>query len=176
MNFNYELNKQDLIDFNMFHITYSKLTRRTFFLQRYIISLSFLILPFFLKEFTSIPFVYWIFIFGLLYVYWVVYFPKRLEKIVTKKITAMLAGGKNQSVVGAHDLSVSEEGIVDKSAQSEVRTPFNGIEDIVEDKNHIFVYVSSNSAHIIPYRIFADEGQKSELLGFLKEKRLAVSP
>lgn len=170
MNFSYELNKQDLIDFNMFHITYAKLTRRTFFLQRYIISLSFLLLPFFLKEFTSIPLVYWLFIFGLLYVYWVVNFPKRLEKIVTKKITAMLAGGKNQSVVGSHDLSVSEAGIIDKSEQSEARTPFEEVQDIVEDKRHIFIYVSSNSAHIIPYRIFADEGQKSGFLKLLREK------
>lgn len=170
MNFEYELNKQDLIDFNLFHITYSKSTRRSYFLQRYILSISFLVLPFFLRQFTNISLGYWLAVFILLYLYWVAAYPKRLKKIVTRKISKMHAEGKNNSVVGAHNLAISENGIVDRSENSEAKTEFSAIENIVEDKEHIFVYVNANSAHIIPTRIFKDEDQKKEFLTFLRQK------
>jgi len=170
MNFEYQLNKEDLIDFNVFHITYSKSARRSLFLQRYILSLSFLVLPFFLRQFTNIPLVYWLAVFILLYVYWVAFYPKRLNKLVSKKISKMLAEGKNNSVVGAHNLTISEDGIVDRSEQTEAKTQYSTIENIVEDKKHIFIYVSANSAHIIPITIFENVDQKNEFLAFLRQR------
>jgi len=175
MNFEYELNKQDLIDFNLFHITYSKLTRRSYFIQRYILSLSFLVLPFLLRQFTNMSLGYWLVVFILLYLYWVVFYPKRLKKIVSRKISKMLAEGKNKSVVGTHNLVISENGIVDRSEHSEAKTQFSAIENIVEDKEHIFIYVNANSAHIIPIRIFENEDQKKELLTFLRQKVVRVN-
>lgn len=170
MNYRYELNAQDLIDFNIFHITYSKLARRSFFVQRYILSLSFLILPFILRNFTTMPLEYLMVIFFLLYIYWVAFYPKRIKKIVSRKITKVLAEGKNHSVVGTHNLTITEEEIVDISEHSEARTPFQSVENIVEDKGHIFIYVNANSAHIIPIRMFESNEQKNELLAFLRKK------
>ncbi|EHQ90359.1 YcxB family protein [Desulfosporosinus youngiae] len=170
MNFEYKLNEQDLVDFNLFHITYSKLSRRSYFIQRYVLSLSFLVLPFLLRRFTNLPLGYWFVVFILLYVYWVAVYPKRLKKIVSRKISKMLAGGKNNSVVGTHSLAISGSEIIDKSEYSEARTQFSDIENIVEDKEHIFVYVNSNSAHIIPLRIFENENQKQEFLTLLRQK------
>lgn len=170
MNFKYELNKQDLIEFNIFHITYSKLARRSFFLQRYIFSLSFLILPFIIRNFTNMPLGYWLVVFILLYIYWVAFYPKRIRKIVSRKITKMLAEGKNHSVVGTHNLAISETEIVDNSEHSEARTPFNAVENIVEDKEHIFIYVNADSAHIIPTRIFENHDKKKEFLALLNKK------
>jgi len=170
VNFKYDLNKQDLIDFNMFHITYSKLTRRSYFIQRYILSLSFLFLPFLLRQFTNMPIGYWLAVFILLYLYWVAFYPRRLKKIVSRRISKMLAEGKNNSVVGTHNLAISENGIVDRSETSEAKTQFGSIADIVEDKEHIFIYVNKDSAHIIPIRIFENEDQKKEFLAFLNQK------
>jgi len=170
MNFEYELNKQDLIDFNLFHLTYSKLSRRSYFIQRYILSLSFLVLPFLLRQFTNMPLGYLFIVFILLCLYWVVFYPKRIKKIVSRKISKMVDEGKNNSVVGTHKLTLSQNGIVDKSEHSEAKTEFIAIENIVEDKEHIFIYVSSNSAHIIPIRIFENDAQKKEFLAVLGQK------
>ncbi len=170
MNFEYKLNQQDLIDFNLFHITYAKSTRRSYFIQRYILSLSFLVLPFIIKQFTNMPLGYWLVGFTLLYLYWVAFYPKRLKKIVSRRISKMLSEGKKSSVVGSHNLTITENGIVDRSEHSEAKTQFSGIENIVEDKDHIFIYVSANSAHIIPIRMFVNEEQKNELLNFLRQR------
>ncbi len=72
--------------------------------------------------------------------------------------------GKN-SVVGTHNLEISEEGIIDKSEHTEVKTQFNAI---VQDKEHIYIYACTNSAHIIPIRIFVNEAEKDEFLGMRK--------
>ena len=170
MNFVYELNKQDIIDFNLFHITYSKLSRRSYFLQRYIFSLSFLVLPFLLRQFTNMPLGYWLVVFICLYLFWVTFYPKRLKRIVSRRISKLLAEGKNNSVVGGHNLAITDDGIVDRSEHSEAKTQFSAIESIVEDKEHIFIYVSANSAHIIPSRIFENEDRKAEFLTFLRQK------
>lgn len=170
MNYKYELNKQDLIDFNIFHITYSKLARRSLFVQRYILSLSFLVFPFILQNLTTLPLGYLLTIFILLYVYWVASYRKRLNKMVSKKISKMLTEGKNQSVVGTHNLEISEDEIVDRSEQSEAKTPFSDVENILEDKDHIFIYVNANSAHIIPRRIFENNEKKNEFLTLLRDK------
>lgn len=82
----------------------------------------------------------------------------------------MLAEGKHNSVVGTHNLAISEHEIVDRSEHTEARTHFSGIENIVEDKEHIFIYVNANSAHIIPLRIFENEEQKNKLLTSLRQK------
>ena len=82
----------------------------------------------------------------------------------------MLAEGKVHSVVGTHNLAISENEIVDNSEHSEAKTQFNAVENIVEDKEHIFIYVNADSAHIIPTRIFENNDKKKEFLAFLNQK------
>lgn len=170
MKFMYELSKQDIIDFNLFHILYAKSTRQSYYFRRYIFSLSFLTLPFLLAQFTEIRFEYWLAIFILYYIYWVVTYPKRIKNMISKKISRMVDKGKTDSVLGTHNLTVSQEGIVDKSEQTEAVTQFRDIDNIVEDKEHIYIYVNADSAHIIPIKIFENEAQKHEFLEYLRQK------
>ena len=170
MKFEYELTKQDLIDFNLFHIMYAKSTRRSAFIQRYIFSLSFIVFPIFLRQFSIIPFEYSLAVFVLFYLYWVMFYPKRLRKIVSKRISNMLNQGGKNSVTGTHNLTISEDGIVDKSEHAEASTQFKAIDNIVEDKEHIYIYASTNSAHIIPARIFVNDAEKNNFLVFLKQR------
>ncbi|GAB6156670.1 hypothetical protein JCM17380_54240 [Desulfosporosinus burensis] len=58
MKFQYELTKEDLIDFNLFHIMYAKSTRRSAFIQRYILSLLLIVFPIFLSQWSIIRFEY----------------------------------------------------------------------------------------------------------------------
>ncbi|WP_459927214.1 YcxB family protein [Desulfosporosinus burensis] len=82
----------------------------------------------------------------------------------------MLKQGKNNSVLGKHNLTISEVGIVDRSEQSEAKTQFSAIKNILEEKEHIYIYVSADSAHIIPNRIFVNEAQKNEFLTILRQR------
>lgn len=170
MKYEYELTKQDFIDFNLFHLMYAKSTRRSYFIRRYIFSLSFLTLPFILVKFTNIQLGYWLIIFTLYYIYWVVAYPKRIKNMVTNRISRIVDKGKTVSVLGTHLLTISQEEIVDKSLQTEARTKFSDIANIVEDKDHIYVYVNADSAHIIPNSIFFNEVQKQGFLDLLRQR------
>ncbi len=173
MKFEYELTKEDLIDFNLFHIMYAKSTRRSAFIQRYILSLLLIVFPIFLSQWSIIQFEYGLTVFMLFYLYWVVFYPRRLKRIVTKRISKMYNDGGN-SVIGTHTLEISEEDIVDRSKHTEVKTQFKAIEDIVENKEHIYIYVNANSAHIIPTRIFVNEAEKIDFLAFTQQ-RVSIS-
>lgn len=175
MKFEYELTKQDLIEFNLFHITYVKSTRRSLFLQRYILPLAFIVFPIFLRQFAIVPFEYGLAVFVFFYLYWVTFYLRRLKKFVSKRISKMLLEGGN-SVIGSHNLEISEEGIVDKSEQTEAKTQFKAIENIMISKKHIFIYVNTNSAHIIPTRIFVNEAEKDEFLRMINyDSKLQMS-
>ena len=170
MNFKYELTKQDFIDFNLFHILYAKSTRQSYFIRRYIFSLSFLTLPFLLAQFTDVRVEYWLAIFILYYIYWVVFYPKRIKNMVSRKISKMVDRGKTDNVLGSHSLTVSQDSIIDKSEQTEVKTQVSAIHNIVEDKEHIFIYVNEDSAHIIPIKTFLNKTQKQEFQEFLRQR------
>lgn len=77
----------------------------------------------------------------------------------------MLNEGKNSGILDNHSLSITEKGIIDKAEYSEEK--FNLIEKVVESNTHIFIYVSSLSACIIPKRIFNNLEEKQELLNAL---------
>ncbi len=170
MKFEYELTKEDLIDFNLFHIMYAKSTRRSAYIQRYILSLLLIVIPIFLGQWSIVRFEYGLAIFLAFYVYWVVFYPRRLRKIVSKRITKLLNDGEKNIVIGAHSLSISEEGIVDQSKHTKAKTRFKEIEDILENNAHIYIYVSENSAHIIPLRIFLNEAEKHDFLALIQQK------
>lgn len=169
MTFEYQLTKQDYIDFNIFHLTFSKSIRRSIFFQRYIFSIVFLVLPFLLTQVTTMPLWYWFTVFMITYIIWIAFYPKHIKRTVVRRISKMLDEGKNKGLLGKHTFSFAEDGIVDITEESESKTKLSAIENIVESKEHIFIYIGAVAAFIIPLRIFKDEIQKVNFLKDLRE-------
>lgn len=170
MDLEYELTKQDYIDFNIYHMTSSVTMKRSLFIQRFIIPIIFLVLPIFLIKITDIPLWYWYSVFIILSVLWVVFYKKFLIKSVERRISKILDEGKTTGILGVHHFSFTEEGIVDKTEFSE--TKYNVIEKVVESEKHIFIYVSAVMAYIIPIRIFNSVDVKSKFLKMLNVNTL----
>lgn len=173
MDFEYILSKQDYIDFNVFHISYSDSMRRSVFIQRYIPPIGFLILPFILILVTTIPLWYWLTVFVFTSILWIAFYQKYIERSISKRISKMLDEGENEGkgILGKHKFSFSKEGIVDICEHSELKTKLNAIENIVEAKEHIFIYISPVSAFIIPNRVFESGAHKRDFLEMLSETR-----
>lgn len=172
MNFDYTLTKQDYIDFNIFHMTYSDSMRRSIFVQRFILPIGFASLPFLLASFTMIPSWYWLIVCVSMSLIWIAFYPKYLKQSVSKRISKMLNEGENEGkgILGKHSFSLSEDGIVDISEHSELRTKLSAIENAVESKDHVFIYISAVSAFIIPNGVFESEAHKQDLLKMLRIK------
>ncbi len=169
MQINYELTKQDYIDFNLYHISYSKTSRQALFIQRYITSLIFLLAPFVVARFTEIPLEYWLVTFAITYLLWVFFYPKYFKRVVGKRVSKMVDEGKNVDLLGYRTVTIDAEGLHSKSDVSESTIKWSSVENVVETKEHIFIYVSAISAHIVPFRIFETDKDKEEFLKVLHD-------
>lgn len=66
-----------------------------------------------------------------------------------------VCANKNRGVIGDHELIIRAEGLVE-------RTPFNdslhrwaGFHKVAASRNYLFVFVTDNIVHYIPFRVFA---------------------
>ena len=170
MKLEYEITKQDYIDFNIYHMNHSVTIKRSLFIQRFIFPITFLILPMFLVKVTDIPLWYWLDVSIISSVLWIIYYPKFLIKSVGRKVSNMLEEGKTTGILGNHIFSLSEEGVIDKTEFSE--TSYKLIEKVVESEDHIYIYiyVSAVMACIIPIRIFGSVDEKENFLNKLNKR------
>lgn len=79
----------------------------------------------------------------------------------------MLDEGKNADMLGNQSLTLTEDGIVNVSNFSESKTNWGTVENVVETKEHIFIYISAVMAYIIPIRAFQSINQKNEFISSL---------
>jgi hypothetical protein len=168
MTIDYDLTKQDYIDFNINYMNNSKSMKNSMLLQRFIIPVVYLALPLFLKQVTRIPIWYWYCVFIIFSLIWIIRYPKMIEKSVTKKVSKLIDEGKATGIVGHHRFTYTNEGIVDKTEFSE--TKYSVFERVVESDKHIFIYVSSVMAYIIPIRVFKNQEEKLNFLNTLNGK------
>ena len=66
----------------------------------------------------------------------------------------MREAGKNKGLFCRHIITISPEGVIEKTSVNESASAWQGIEKVDEMESHIFIYTNSNSAHIIAKRYF----------------------
>lgn len=167
MKIDFELTKQDYLDFNMFHLGHSSTIKRSVFMQRYIVSIMYLIMPFVLAQISEIPFIFWGIPSLIVYISWIVFYPKYLKWHVNKTISKMINEGKNAMLLGNHSITLTENGLVETSHLSETKTNWEVIEEVLETEKHIFIYNSAVSAYIIPVSAFKDTNEKEAFMNTL---------
>jgi hypothetical protein len=102
MIYEYELNKQDYIDFNLSHIYSSPSLRRSVMIQRFIAPIIFLIFPLFLADVSDISLREWYVVYGILFVLWVIFHPKYIKRRVIKRTTKLIEEGNAEELFGKH--------------------------------------------------------------------------
>ena len=77
-------------------------------------------------------------------------------------------------VLGPRKMRLAEEGLKIESGLYEVKVKWDSIEDILQTNEHIFLFVDTIAAHIIPKRIFTTQKEAedflAELAKYVKEK------
>lgn len=165
----YELTKEDYIQYNLHHMRESETVKKSFFIQRYIVSLIYLVLPFILVKVSDMPFWYLMIIFLVTYLIWVLYYPKYFASFTKKRLQKIINEGKNVSLFGTRYISFNQDGIVESSDTGESKTNWTAVERVEETNKYIFIYVSSVNAYIVPTRAFKDLNQKNEFIEILKQ-------
>ena len=171
MQLHYEITEQDYIDLNVHHFENSRTMRRAHNKARFSAPVLFLSLPFVLKDVTSIPFWYWMSLFGITAVLWLIFYTNWTKKYYIRQTKRMLLEGNNSSFLGSKTLTLTENGIVTKGEGDETTTSYSSISQISEGRSAIYLYNSAISAIMVPYRAFSSKEQQEE---FLQEIRTRV--
>ena len=70
--------------------------KRSLAIQRYMVPITFMIIPFVLARFTEIPFLIWLITFSLTSLLWILFYPKYVKKFTVKRISEIINEGKNR--------------------------------------------------------------------------------
>ncbi|MED4453154.1 YcxB family protein [Metabacillus fastidiosus] len=168
MEIKYYLTEEDYLHFNLFHIKNSKTTSRALNMQRFLTPIFFLILSYILSAFLDEPFIGLFIIFFILSILWIIFYPKYFYSLIIRQVKKMIKEGRNDGLLGDHHMIMTEEEIVDSTANSETKVTWSGIEMFKEDDDYFYLYNSSVSAYILPKRALNDV---EEIKNFIQSKK-----
>jgi hypothetical protein len=156
MKVQYELNREDFIAFNLYHMIHSPalgLNRRGQRLVLLIVAeVLGLVILFDPQPFTVSYFLVWCIIGVLLILIFCVPFMSRHS---TRKVAAaMFNERKNQASRGTSEIRLSPMEIIVRDGLSSASIRWDAVEKIVEDVSYIYIYLSATEALIIPRRAF----------------------
>jgi hypothetical protein len=171
MKIEYDLTKQDYIDFNMHYIENSPKLKRSLFIQRFVIALVFLIFPFIFSKNSGTPFLPSFIVYGVIFILWVLFYPKYYRTIAKKRIIKLIDKGGSAIQLGHRSITLNEEGLEEFSEQGESKSSWSSIERIEETENHIYIFIGSTNAYLVPIRAFEGRTQKDEFMERLKNKK-----
>ncbi|MHB8879314.1 MAG: YcxB family protein, partial [Myxococcaceae bacterium] len=105
---------------------------------------------------------------------WWALFPRRLEQMLRRQTARMYQEGENAGVLGPPRLTLDGEWVTERTEVREVRTHWRAVERVVEDQAHLYLYVTSFSAVIVPRRAFGSEEEAKAFARLAEERRLAA--
>jgi len=152
MEIKYNLTEEDYIHFNLFHIKNSKTAIRSLNIQRFIGPIIFIISAFVFSKIGDVPFLGLFITFLVMSILWIFLYPKYFYSHVIRHVKKMIKEGKNDGLLGEHKMMLTEEGIIDTTANGETKVNWSGIESYKEDNDYFYLYNSSVSAYILPKR------------------------
>ena len=93
-----------------------------------------------------------------------------LASSIEKQVKNQLKDGNNL-YTAKKTIELYDDKIVDYNEQEKSETSYKKLERVcVVDGTHIYLYVTSQSAHIIPISVFESHGQYEEFLSFLESR------
>lgn len=152
MEIKFTITEEDYIRFNLFHIKNSKTAMNALKIQRLLIPILYLVVGFVLAEVSDGSHGLWLSIFLVLGLVWFFFYPKYFYYSVQRRVQKMLKEGKNEGILGEHDMVLSEEGIHDTTSSGETSAKWSNIQNFTEDEHNLYLFNTSLSAYIIPKR------------------------
>jgi hypothetical protein len=71
--------------------------------------------------------------------------------------TIWLLANKNRGVVGEHEFEIRDDGLFEKTPYNESMYRWGGFHKTAASRKYIFVFVTDNNVHYIPFRVFASK-------------------
>lgn len=158
----YEITKDDLTAFNLYHHRHSPTARRQYlrswFVPAFIWLLIFSGIWYLADQGRGTPlrtFLDLLPLFSGVPLY-LLYFPWAYRRKLRKMVDGMVSEGKNRGLFNRHRVTISPEGVADSSEHGQTSTAWQGVEKVAAADEHVFIYTSALAAIIVPRRAFSD--------------------
>ncbi|NTV91325.1 MAG: YcxB family protein [Clostridiales bacterium] len=163
----YELTKDDYIEFNLFYLKTSPTIAKTLKLQKVVPPIFFMAAAVGLWVSTGWSLITMLLVFGLLSIGWVYYYPRYFVSVTKKRVSMIVDEGKSKFMPLKVTLEIKKGEIIQRSESGETRAYLNSLESVQESENLVLIFVNTLLAYIIPKKQFANESEKTELIDFL---------
>lgn len=158
MTITFEINEEDYVNFNLYHIQHSPSQKTIYTMMRFLLPVPFMPIIYFAGTLGfNQPEIYWVITAVLFYFYWLYAYPKKHKKTIKKQSLKLLSEGDNSSLFGMKSLDIGDGNLIlqEKNATSTLSKEV--IKSIKEYDDMFILYVSAVSALIIPKRYLSDQ-------------------
>jgi hypothetical protein len=171
----YEITKDDLSAFNLYHHFHSPTARRQYVRSWFVPAFIWLLIcsgiwyladrergtPFrtfldLLPLFSGVPL-------------YLLYFPWAYRRKIRKIIAGMVSEGHNRGLFCRHRVAISPDGITDSGEFGQASTVWRAVERVAQNGDHAFVYTNALAAIVVPRRAFAAPTQFEEFVRAVRD-------
>lgn len=165
-----DITPDDLLAFNLYHLSHSPVVRRqymrTWFFPAFVWLMICTAIWYLADRERGEPlqtFLALLPLFGGVPLY-LIMFPLMQRRRLRKTITAMFEEGSNRALMSHHTIEISSDAISDSTGLSKTKMAWQGVDRIVRHDDYAFVYLNALEAVIIPRRAFADAARFDEFV------------
>lgn len=169
MTFNFEITKEDYINFNLHHLQDSPQQKMSYNVLRYIIPILFAIPIFLILSFAlNQPLVLGIII-GLIFIgLWIYIYPKRYNKVIKDQAKKALEQEDRSSILGQRTMEIEGDIIKVFNMSSAEVTLKENIKEIKVYDDMVLIYLGEAAAQIVPTRNLTSS-EKDQFIRELKK-------
>jgi hypothetical protein len=168
MNIEYERTMDDLIDFHLFHYAHSKVIRQQSLGWRILMTLFTVLTPivvlFLLYRHLLMPVLVMSALGGALIFFLYPYLERRS---IVGRLRKLVSEGDNSAILGHQAISLSPDGIFNKSQSGEGKLNWSSISKVTRTEKHIYLHIGAMNAVVVPTRAFASGAQREEFLSYV---------
>lgn len=163
MTLEFEIKRQDYIDFNFHFIRTNPQMKRTLLLGHVVPPVIFLALPFLMQSaMRDSNFLFGFILLGLMAASWLGFWPVWFKKSFFRRLNRLLNEGKLAGIVGHHEVTLNDDAITDRTPVSETR--YQTIERVETTARFLYVWVSPVAAFLIPRTVFENADRESQFV------------
>jgi hypothetical protein len=157
----YEITKEDLSAFNLYHHRHSPTARRQYLrswlVPAFVLMLACIAIWYLADRERGKPlstFLDLLPLFSVIPVY-LLYFPWAYRRKLRKIVAGMVSEGQNRGLFSRHRVTISPDGVTNSGEFSQSSTKWRAVERVAASNEHAYIYTSAMGAIIVPRRAFA---------------------
>lgn len=167
MKITYNLNTKDYIDFNLYHIQYSKNTKKKLNNQRIMGAVSFVIMAVVMFLYGGPQQTIFSVLIIAFAIFWYVNFPNFAKKRIKKSTEKAIEKGKLKDLFKDITIEINEVGLKEINLHGEHDIPWSDVIDIVYLDEYVYTFLRDTGAMVVPIRVL-EEGQLEQLKSLLE--------